>query len=278
MTDISAAMVKELRDETNLGMMECKKALQEAHGDKQLAIKLLRERGLSIAGKKASRTAKEGRVAVEIYEGGRKGVMIEVNCETDFVARNEGFQKFVAQLLARAKTVEGDLAEAVKDETAARIAEIGENIVVRRNQRYEVSGEGAVAGYVHLGGKVSVLLEVGCGQPGTAQKEAFRDAVKDVTLHIAASSPQHLARADVPADVIAAEREIYAKQVENKPANIVQKIVDGKMEKFYGQVCLLDQGFVKDPEQTVTDMLAARAKEIGDTIVIRRFVRYQVGV
>jgi elongation factor Ts len=276
--DISAAMVKELRDETGLGMMECKKALIETNGDKAAAIKVLRERGMAIAGKKADRVAKDGRVACDIYDGGRTGVMIEVDCETDFVARNSVFQAFMKELVVKAhNATDNGLAEAVKDQVQAKIAEIGENIIVRRNVRFQVQGEGLVAGYIHLGEKVGVLLEVGCTQAATVAKEAFRDAVKDVTLQIAASNPPYLNRDSVPADVIQAEREIYAKQVENKPANIVQKIVDGKLEKFYQQGCLVEQAFVKDPDVSITEMLAARSKEVGDTLVVRRFVRYQVG-
>ncbi len=276
--EITASLVKELRDETNLGMMECKRALQEAGGDKDKAVRLLRERGLAIAGKKAERVAKEGRVASEIYDDGKTGVMIEVNCETDFVAKNENFQGFVQDLLAHAKGIDGSLAESAKDIVVAKIAEIGENIIVRRNVKYAVQGTGAVVGYIHLGGKVGVLLEMGCDKPETVSTEAFKEAAKDVTLHIAAASPQFLNRADVAADVIAAEREIYAKQVEGKPANIIEKIVDGKLEKFYSQIVLVEQGFVKDPDQTVAAMLAAKGKEVGDTLVIRRFTRYQVGV
>ena len=276
--DISAAMVKDLRDETGLGMMECKKALIETNGDKAAAIKVLRERGMAIAGKKADRVAKDGRVACDIYDGGRTGVMIEVDCETDFVARNSVFQAFMKELVVTAHgATDNGLAEAVKDLVQAKIAEIGENIIVRRNVRFQVQGEGLVAGYIHLGEKVGVLLEVGCTQSATVAKEAFRDAVKDVTLQIAASNPPYLSRDSVPADVLQSEREIYAKQVENKPANIVQKIVDGKLEKFYQQGCLVEQAFVKDPDVSITEMLAARSKELGDTLVIRRFVRYQVG-
>ena len=279
MVEITASLVKELRDETGLGMMECKKALQETGGDKQAAIKVLRERGMAIAGKKAARTAKEGVVAADIYNGGRSGIMIEVNCETDFVARNDGFKAYVKELVEKARTVGNDqLPETVKDLTTAKIAEIGENIIVRRNSRYEVEGNGAVAGYIHLGGKVGVLLEASCGKVETVQTDGFKEAVKDVTLHIAASNPGFLARADVPAEVLKAEREIYAKQVENKPANIIQKIVDGKIDKYYQQVCLLEQGFVKDPDKSVAEMLADRSKALGDTITIKRFIRYQVGV
>ena len=278
MTEISAALVKELREETNVGMMECKKALVEAAGDKVRAVKILRERGLAVAGKKASRTAKDGQVAADIAQGGKLGVLVEVNCETDFVARNAIFQGFLKTVVEKAKAAQGDLGDAMKAEVTAKIQEIGENIIIRRYARFELQGPGAVASYIHLGGKVGVLLEVGCGKDETAQNDAFREAVKDVTLHIAACNPQYLTRKDVPADVIQSEREIYAKQVQNKPANIIEKIVDGKMNKFYELVCLVEQGFVKDPDQSVTEMLAAKGKELGDTLSIRRFVRYQVGV
>jgi elongation factor Ts len=277
MTEITASLVKELRDETNLGMMECKKALQETGGDKDAAIRLLRERGLSLADKRAGRDAKEGRVAMEIYDGGKAGVMIEVNCETDFVAKNENFQAFVDELVGTAKGIDGELAAAAKDAVVAKIAEIGENIVVRRNVKFTVDGSGAVAGYIHLGGKVGVLVEVGCGKEETAAQDAFKEALKDITLHIAACSPQYLKRSEVPEDVVAAEREIYAKQVEGKPENIIDKIVGGKLDKFYSQICLEEQGFVKDPDQSVADYLAAAGKTLGDELTLKQFIRYQVG-
>ncbi|MFH0952880.1 MAG: translation elongation factor Ts [Verrucomicrobiota bacterium] len=278
MADISATLVKELREETNVGMMECKKALVEAGGDKNAAMRILRERGLAVAGKKASRTAKEGQVASDIAQGGKLGVMVEINCETDFVARNAIFQAFLKTVAEKAKTVKGDLGEAMKDEVTAKIQEIGENIIVRRFVRYELQGPGIVASYIHLGGKVGVLLEVGCEREETTQNEIFREAVKDITLHIAACNPQYLERKDVPEQIVQAEREIYAKQVQNKPANIIDKIVTGKMGKFYELVCLVEQGFVKDPEQSVTELLAAKSKELGDKLAIRRFARYQVGM
>jgi elongation factor Ts len=278
MAEINAALVKELREETNVGMMECKKALVEAGGDKAKAVKILRERGLAIAGKKASRTAKEGQVAAEVVQGGRMGVMVEVNCETDFVARNMSFQSFLKTVVDQAKTVQGDISEAMKSEVTAKITEIGENIIVRRSVRYELQGQGIVASYIHFGGKVGVLLEVGCEKTETAQSDLFKEVVKDITLHIAASNPQYLSRKDVPDTLIQSEREIFAKQVVDKPAQIVQKIVDGKLEKFYSLVCLVEQGFVKDPEQTITELLSVKSKELGDTLTIRRFTRYQVGM
>jgi elongation factor Ts len=277
MTDISAALVKELREETGVGMMECKKALVEAGGDKQKAIKVLRERGMAVAGKKASRTAKDGQVGADILPGGKLGVLVEVNCETDFVARNAVFQAFLRSAVDKAKTAHGDLGEAMKAEITAKIQEIGENIVIRRHIRYEAAGPGAVASYIHLGGKVGVLLEVGCGREETAQKDLFRDTVKDITLHIAACNPQFLSRTDVPESLVQSEREIYAKQVQGKPANILEKIVAGKLEKFYGLVCLVEQGFVKDPDLSVAEWLASRGRELGDALTIRRFTRYQVG-
>lgn len=277
MAEINATLVKELREETNVGMMECKKALVEAGGDKAAAVKILRERGLAIAGKKASRTAKEGQVASEVLQGGKMGVMVEVNCETDFVARNPVFQAFLKTVVEKAKTVQGDIGEAMKAEVTAKITEIGENIILRRSIRFELQGQGIVASYIHLGGKVGVLLEVGCEKAETSQKDAFKDVVKDITLHIAASNPHYLTRKDVPEATLQAEREIYAKQVENKPANIIEKIVNGKLEKFYAMTCLVEQGFVKDPEQTITELLAAKSKEMGDTLSIRRFARFQVG-
>ena len=275
--EITASLVKELREATNVGMMECKRALTEAGGDMEKAIRLLRERGMVIASKKSSRVANEGLIAAEVEPGAQSGVMIEVNCETDFVARNETFRAFVAELVQKAKAVEGSLAEACRDELVAKVAEIGENLVIRRNLRYEVSGTGAVASYIHLGGKVGVLLEVGCEKPETVNHDGFKEAVKDVTLHIAAANPAYLDRSQVPAETIEAEQAIFAKQAEGKPAQIIEKIVAGKLEKYYAQVCLLEQGFVKDQDLSVSQMLAARGKEFGDTLTIRRFARYQIG-
>lgn len=278
MTQITAAMVKELRDATGVGMMECKRALVETDGDGEAALKVLRERGLAIAGKKASRAANEGLVAAALSEDGRLGTLIEVNCETDFVARNETFQALVADFAEQAKGCEDDgLAELCKDTVAAKIAEIGENIIIARNVKFEAQGPGAVVKYIHLGAKVGVLLEIGCGKDDSPASPVFQEAAKDVTLHIAASSPQYLTRDEVPADVIAAESEIYAKQAEGKPEQIIEKIVSGKIDKFYSQICLVEQGFVKDPDQSIADYLAARGKEIDDTLEIRRYIRYQIG-
>ncbi len=278
MSTISAAQVKELRDATNVSMMECKRALVEAGGDKDKAMRLLRESGLAIAGKRAEKTANQGLIAAEVLDGGKKGVMVEVNCETDFVARNEDFQKFVAGLLTEARDyADGELADAVKDQLADQIAAIGENIVVRRNARFVCEGAGHVASYIHLGGKIGILVEVGCTRDETTARDEFQELVKDITLHIAASNPGYLQRDEVPADLIEAEKSIFAKQAEGKPANIVDKIVEGKIDKYYGQICLLEQAFVKDADLTITQLLDSKGKALDDTLTIRRFLRYQIG-
>jgi elongation factor Ts len=270
-------MVQELREATNVGMMECKRALTEADGDKDKAIRLLRERGVAIAAKKASRVANQGLIAAATRDG-KTGALIEINCETDFVAKNADFQAFVKTLVSKALDMEDNtIAEVTKADMTAKIAEIGENLVAKRNVRYVVQGPGLVATYIHLNGKLGVMLEIGCTKEPTAGSPVLQDLAKDLTLHVAACSPRWLERSEVPADVVQAEREIYAKQVVGKPAQIVEKIVDGKLGKFYSQVCLIDQGFVKEPDISVTKLLEAKGKELGDTLTLRRFVRFQVG-
>src|SRR6267378_237056 len=195
MADVNPALVKQLREKTNAGMMDCKKALVETDGDLEKAEDLLRKKGIASASKKASRSAKEGIVASYIHLQGKVGVLVEVNCETDFVARNENFREFV----------------------------------------------------------------------------------KDITLHIAAAHPLYVSRGDVPGNLIEAEREIYKAQVKGKPENVAERIVEGKLEKFYSSVCLLEQPFIKNPDVTIKDLVGAKISELGENIVIRRFVRYLVG-
>jgi len=277
MAEISASLVKELRDETNVGMMECKKALLDAGGDKAKAVQLLRERGLAVATKKASRAANSGIIAAQAAADGRSGVMVEVNCETDFVARNDIFKAFVADLVAKAQALDGDLAPAVVDVVNATIQKIGENVVVRRNLKFAAQGPGLIATYVHLGSKLGVMLEIGCADDAIAAHPAVQELARDLTLHLAACRPPYLDRAAVPQDVIASERAIYAKQVENKPAAIVEKIVDGKIGKYFATVCFVEQPFVKDGNVTVTQLLEAKAKEAGGALSVRRYAIWQLG-
>ena len=269
--------------------MECKNALKETEGDIAAAIKYLRERGDLKAAKKAHRAAKEGVVAAQSSEDGKSGILVEVNCETDFVARNENFQAFVDEVASTvadsdAQDLEAALALPKGDQTLegyikTKVLELGENLQFRRFERLNVSGEGAVASYIHLGGKVGVLIAVNAEKAESASNDAFRDLVKDLTLHIAASAPAGLGREDISADLVEAEKDIFRKQMEgqNKPADILEKIISGKLGKFYSEHCLLEQGFVKDPDTTVQGLLEAQGKEVGDTLAIDRFVRFQLG-
>lgn len=276
--EISAKQVKELRDITNVGMMECKKALQEAAGNIDEAIKLLRERGMASAAKKADRAANEGQVDIAVSADGKTASMVEVNCETDFVAKNENFQKFVAGLAAKGlEAADNQLATMEKDNVAVKISEIGENLILARNTCYKLQGPGAIGRYIHLGGKVGVMVEIGCENDSHTNAASLVDLGKEIALHIAAASPQALTREGLDPALVASEKELFAKQVEGKPANIVDKIIGGKLEKFYSQIVLLEQGFVKDPDISINDLLAKTGKELGDTLSIRRYVRYQIG-
>lgn len=277
MAEIPAALVKELREETSVGLMECKRALVEAQGDKATAVKILRERGIVLAAKKASRAANQGVIASTIVDNGRAGSLIEVNCETDFVAKNPTFRAFVQSLAEKAAGADINLAETAKAEVVAKIAEIGENIVVRRALRYALPGTGAVTSYIHHGATIGVLLEVLCQKAETADHGTFRETIKDLCLQIASANPRFRDRQSVPAEIVSAEREIYAKQVKDKPAAIVDKIVNGKMNKYYEQVCLVDQPFVKDPTKTIFQLLKEKGNLLGDTIQVQRFARFQVG-
>ena len=288
MADINPTLDKTLREKTNAGMMDCKRALTEAGGDIEKAEALLRTKGIASAGKKASRHAKEGSVVSFIQPSGKVGVLAEINCETDFVAKNEIFTKFVKEVTEEISgSKAGNVADLLEfatstgilfqDAIASRISALGENIVIRRFERYIVEGEGTVASYIHLQGKVGVLVEITCESAATAKSEGFRDFVKDITLQIAAAHPTVVSRDQVDPSLVASEREIYKAQVQGKPENIVDKIVDGKMDKFYSTACLLEQGCIKNPDITVKDLVASKEKELADKISINRFVRFALG-
>jgi elongation factor Ts len=276
MAEFTAADVARLRETTGAGLMDCKKALVEAHGAFEAAVDILRKRGSASAAKKASRETKEGVIAQCILPGAKTGVLVEINCETDFVARNESFRAFCDDL-AR-KLSNGATLESLEPERVAAVARIGENIQLPRFTRFEVSGQGIVAAYIHTGAKVGVLVEVGAGKEGTVASEEFKQLVRDITLQIAAGSPTVISREQLPPAVVAKEKEIAADQVKNKPPQAMAKIVEGKLEKFYQGICLVDQGFVKrNSEVSTKEHIAAVAKQLGDDIVVRRFARFQVG-
>ena len=286
---ITASLVKELREKTGVAMMECKNALKETEGDIDAAIKILRERGEAKAEKKASRDANEGIIVAALAESGKSGVLVEINCETDFVAKNENFQAFVGEVAATVLASEVTNLEAAKalpkgDETLegfikTKVLEMGENLQFRRFERLTLNGEGAVASYIHLGGKVGVLIEVNAEKAETASSVVFKDLVKDLTLHIAATSPAGLRREDIPAELVESEKDIFRKQMEGagKPADILEKIIEGKLGKFYSERCLLEQGFVKEPDTSIKSLLEANGKDLSDTITVNSFLRFGLG-
>ena len=277
MAEITAAAVGKLREMTNAGMMDCKKALVEAAGDMEKAVEVLRKKGAATAVAKASRTAKEGVIAQYIAPGGRLGVLVEVNSESDFVARNDMFKTFCDDV---AKKLAADASANLEPDREAIVAKIRENIKIARHARMEVQGHGLVAGYIHTGAKVGVLVEVGAGKDSTVANDEFKQLVKDITLQIAAGHPYSVTRNEVPAEVVAKEREIAAQsdRLKGKPPQALEKILQGILEKFYQTYCLVDQGFVKkNSEITVKEHVAQVAKQLGDEITIRRFVRFQVG-
>ena len=284
MAEISAAAVKELRERTGAGMMDCKKALTEANGDAEKAVTLLRERGLAKAAKREGRASNEGVVAIVV--AGEAGAIVEIGCETDFVARTDEFQRFAEQLAAVAVQAGTDTAEALGAATldgesvAQRIAavagKLGENVVCKRVARLTVPG-GLVGGYVHAGGKLGVLVALRT----TARGAAAEAVAKELSMHVAAADPSPVAleRSDVPADLLARERELFAKQAAQtgKPEKVIEKIVEGRINKFYAEICLLEQPFVMNADQSIEQMLAQKGKELGADVAVTGFVRFRLG-
>ncbi len=275
---ITTSMIKELRDATSMGINDCKKALEQTDGDFDAAVKILREKGASVAAKRASKEANEGMIASNVSSDAQQGALIEVNCETDFVTRNEDFQAFVEELRQDALNHEtGKMAEGINDKVEAQMAAIGEKIQFRRNVKWTVEGTGAITSYIHMGGKVGVLVEVGCEKEDTINNPVFQELCKDLTLHVAAAAPQYLNRDEVPSELVEEEMDIARKQLEGKPENIMENILKGKINKFYSQICFIEQGFVKEEKVSITDLIAEKGKEIGDTLTVKRYVRYQLG-
>jgi len=289
MANITAALVKELRERTAAGMMDCKKALMENDGDMDKAIDWLREKGLAQAAKKAGRIAAEGAVVQYITECGKVGAVVEVNCETDFVAKTENFMNFansVAKHVALANPADIEALNAQKfvdDETKtisdlisdATVA-IGEKISVRRFARYKT--EGVVSTYIHMGGKVGVLVEVACDE-AHKDNEAVKEFAHDLALQIAAAKPEAVRREEVDSSKLEKEKEILRAQAlnEGKPEKIVDKMVEGRIEKYYKEVCLIDQAFVKDGDKNIKAYMADVAKATGAELDIVRFTRFERG-
>jgi elongation factor Ts len=291
MAEITAQMVKDLREKSGAGMMDCKKALGEANGDMQKAMNLLRERGAAIASKRSSRAAKEGLITSFMTPDHRTGTLVELNCESDFVARNEDFQNLAQTLAAHTATVDNpdDLmqtklstGEIVADAVQAAIGKIGENMVLSRWTRFR-SGEGGVPegfvfNYVHPPGKIGVLVQLSTTKEDLVNQAEFRELARDLAMHIAASAPVCIERGQLDAALLENERGIYRQQAlnEGKPEKIVDKIVEGRLSKFYGEVCLLEQPFAKNPDVKIEQHVKDQAGKLGE-VKITRFVRFRLG-
>ena len=288
MAEITAALVKELREMTGAGMMECKKALTEAEGDIDKAVDVLRTHGLAAAAKKAGRATNEGMVMALVSEDGQAGALVELNCETDFVGMNEKFHAYAEKIATaviankpadmdalKASEIEG---EKVEDVVTDAIHTLGENIQLARFA-YAGQPEGAVASYIHGGGKIGVLVEFKLGDTSFATNEDFKKYGRDIAMQVAAASPVAATRESVDPAIIEHEMSIYKAQAaeSGKPKNIQEKIATGRMEKFYKESCLTEQAFVKDPDQSVNQYTAAVAKQLGTTIEIVDFTRFMLG-
>jgi elongation factor Ts len=283
--EISANDVKALRDKTGAGMMDCKRALADAAGDLAKAGELLRERGLAKAVKRQGRETHEGTIGIAL--AGSAGALVELRCETDFVAKTPVFQELAGQLAALASRDAGIAgapallqaklgAERVEERIQATVGRLGENVVLARVARLGVDGEGRVGGYVHAGGKLGVLVAL-----RTALADGVDAIAKDLAMHVAAADPTPVAvdRDGVPGDLLERERALYRRQAqqEGKPPNVIERIVEGRIAKFYKETCLLEQPFVKDPERSVRQVLDEAAKRLGGPLVVGGFVRFKLG-
>ena len=291
MTTVTPQMVKELREQTGAGMSECKKALDQSQGNLEQAVQILRERGLAAAAKKASRAASEGVVSAALAPNGARGFLVEVNCETDFVTRNDDFKALVETVvqitttqapqdldaLLAAKTPAGST---LQELVTTSVAKIGENIQVRRFGAIG-SGQGLVASYVHGGGRVGVLVELsGTGIAQHRSNEQLQEVAKDVALQVAAMKPLFLNRSAVPADVVAAESEVFTNQYRNqgKPENILPKIVASRIDTWFKESCLVEQAFVKEDTKSVAAYVSEMGKKWGvSDLAVSQFLRLELG-
>ena len=274
MSTVSKDDVLSLREKTGAGLIDCKRALVESNGDIEAAVSILRKKGVASAAKKAGRDAGEGLVAQCLSEDQSKGILVEVNCETDFVAKNDDFVSFVSDV-ARQLLENPDVD--LETQRIEQVAKIGENIRITRSTTLSPVSTGLVESYVHTGGKVAVLLALGTSTSDSANSTNVRALAKDLCMHIAATSPVCVSRDDVPAELVSKEKEIATAQAEGKPPQAIEKIVQGKLDKYFSNSCFLEQPFVKDPDHSIKGLLEKTGKEIGAELTVEKFVRFQVG-
>jgi len=284
--EITAELVKQLRDKTNCGFMDCKKALQETQGDLEAAVTYLRQKGIAVASKRAERATSEGAVWSYVGPEAKTGVLLEVNCESDFVAKTDGFLAFGETLATQiAQSAPADLDALLAQQWQARngltvqdylnelIGQLGENIRVRRFARF--ANRGPVAAYIHFGGKIGVLLELQAG----SNSDELQTLARDLAMQVAATNPLAVSPDSLDPEVVAQEKAIYEAQAKEsgKPDKIIERMVSGRLEKFFKEVCLVDQPFVKNPDVTVAQLLKDAAASSGGPVQVARFVRYQIG-
>lgn len=283
MADITAAMVKELRDRTAAGMMDCKNALKECEGNVEGAIDWLRQKGLSKAAKKAGRATSEGVVASAVAADNSKAAIVEVMCETDFVSRGDKFQAFakeVGQTVFDKTPADTEALLAILgDEVNNQIATIGENIVLGRLAIYDVKGNGTIGCYIHANGKIGVLVELACEKAETVQNAKFQELARNVAMQVAAACPAAVTPEALDPALVEREKEVSRQKTleEGKPANIVEKIVEGRIRKFFEEVCLVHQAYIRDDSKSIQTLLAEEGKALDDALSIKRFVRFQLG-
>ena len=289
---ITASMVKELREMTGVGMLDCKKALAETDGDMEKAVEYLREKGLAASEKKAGRIASEGVCLSYLSDDKNVGVVVELNSETDFVAKNPVFREYVLQVAEHIASSDAadvdallnekwkfDESMTVAEALSSKIAVIGENLKIRRFEKYVKEGAGTIVSYIHGGGRIGVMIEIGCDNAN----EAVEEMGKNIAMQVAALNPKFIAVENVPEEYLAKEREILTQMTMNdeknakKPANIIEKMIEGRLNKEMKEVCLVEQPYVKDGDLTVKKYIESVAKEVGAPITIRRMVRFETG-
>jgi len=288
MVDISAAMVMKLRKMTGQGMMDCKRALQEANGNIEQATDILRKKGLATLAKRAERETSEGLVVCKSSADGKTAAIATLCCETDFVAKNDDFVAMAQTLADYAQacsaekgteniletTVDGKKFSDILTETVSRT---GEKTQVGDYAKYKLDGPGLIGTYIHFNEKVGTMVQIETSDESTAAADVLKQTASDIAMHITATKPLALDKDDIVPETIEREKAIFAEQVKNKPANIIEKIIEGKMRKFFTENCLLDQPFVKDDSKSVAQVLADAAKQAGGEAKIKRFVRFEVG-
>jgi elongation factor Ts len=278
---ISAQSVKELRDKTAAGMMDCKKALEATDGDMEKAVDWLRQKGLAKAARRSGRATSEGLIGCHVAEDGKHAVLLELRCETDFVSRGDTFQEMVRTctrdfFASGSDTID---AEATLASLGDAVAVLGENITIGQSARMKLSEHGGIGAYVHSNGKIAVLVELGCSRAGTTEQAAFSELARNLAMQVAAAAPLAVSAENIDAALVAREREVYRQKArdDGKPEHLVDRIAEGAIKKYFTEVCLLEQAYIRDDKVRVADLIRQVGREVDDALSVRGFIRIQIG-